>query len=277
MGRATVALLVALLGACNGPAALQRAAEARQLATTLQVELAQAVEASNRAVMSQSDPASSESAREAQAARERVKGAKGKLDDLLTALQYTDERRLLEEFQGKFAAYEVLDSQILGLAFEKSNVKATKLAFGPVREAADAFEQELTKLPTSDEKARGLVLEAVLAVRKLQILEPPHIAEPNDLAMTRMEEQMSQHEATAHGALEQLTRLFGAAQLQSATAALDGLAKTNAEIVALSRRNTNVRSLELTLGQKRKLVATCDDSLRALHQALVERARRATR
>jgi hypothetical protein len=45
----------------------------------------------------------------------------------------------------------------------------------------------------------------------------------------------------------------------------------NAELVALSRRNSDVRSLALTLGQKRILAAQCDDQLRALQDALARR------
>ena len=51
----------------------------------------------------------------------------------------------------------------------------------------------------------------------------------------------------------------------------------NAQIVALSRRNTNVRSLALSLGQKRTLTAACEDSLRALEDALAKRGFTATR
>jgi peptidoglycan hydrolase-like protein with peptidoglycan-binding domain len=42
----------------------------------------------------------------------------------------------------------------------------------------------------------------------------------------------------------------------------------NRQIVALSRRNTNVRSLALSLDEKRKLTGSCDESLRALQTAL---------
>ena len=41
----------------------------------------------------------------------------------------------------------------------------------------------------------------------------------------------------------------------------------NAEIVVLSRRNSNVRSLALSLGQKRMLTAGCEETLRALQDA----------
>ena len=56
-----------------------------------------------------------------------------------------------------------------------------------------------------------------------------------------------------------------------------GSSELNAQLIALSRRNTNVRSLALSLGQKRMLTATCEDSLRALQDALGKRGFSATR
>ena len=53
----------------------------------------------------------------------------------------------------------------------------------------------------------------------------------------------------------------------------------NAQIVALSRRNTNVRSLALSLDEKRKLTGPCEETLRLLQAALDKRgySRRAWR
>jgi hypothetical protein len=45
----------------------------------------------------------------------------------------------------------------------------------------------------------------------------------------------------------------------------------NAQILALSRRNTNVRSLALSLDEKRKLTGPCEQTLRALQTALERR------
>jgi hypothetical protein len=45
----------------------------------------------------------------------------------------------------------------------------------------------------------------------------------------------------------------------------------------LSRRNSNVRSLAMSLGEKRMLTAACEDSLRALRDALAKRGFTATR
>jgi hypothetical protein len=42
----------------------------------------------------------------------------------------------------------------------------------------------------------------------------------------------------------------------------------HARIIALSRRNTNLRSLALSLDQKRTIAASCEERLRALRDAL---------
>jgi hypothetical protein len=67
------------------------------------------------------------------------------------------------------------------------------------------------------------------------------------------------------------------AVLAQASAALDRFLTLKGEILALSRSNTNVRSRALALGQKRELVASCHESLRALSDSLKERAARPTR
>ena len=67
------------------------------------------------------------------------------------------------------------------------------------------------------------------------------------------------------------------ARFSAANAALDRFTGLNAEIIALSHRNTNVRSLALSLGKKRTLTSACEDSLRALQDALTKREFKSTR
>jgi hypothetical protein len=52
---------------------------------------------------------------------------------------------------------------------------------------------------------------------------------------------------------------------------------TNSEIVSLSRRNSNVRSLALSMGKKRTVTAQCDESLQALYDGLAAHHFSATR
>ncbi len=192
---------------------------------------------------------------------------------------------MLDEFGSRFAEYRALDRSILELAVENTNLKAQRLSFGPAQEAADAFRDSLEAVaplaPAKDTwRAKALVATAVASVREIQVLQAPHIAESDDAAMTRMEKRMATSEAAARGALEMLASLVPPAsrpQLAAATAALDRFAGLNTQIIALSRRNTNVRSLALSLGKKRMLTAACEDSLRALQDALAKRGFSATR
>jgi hypothetical protein len=98
--------------------------------------------------------------------------------------------------------------------------------------------------------------------------------------MTSMEKRMATEEASARSALTALGAIAQPAsrpQLAAATAALDRFMGINTQIIELSRRNTNVRSLALALGQKRTLTAACEDRLHALQDALVKREFTATR
>jgi hypothetical protein len=68
-----------------------------------------------------------------------------------------------------------------------------------------------------------------------------------------------------------------ARQLNAASAALGRFDKLSAELVALSRRNSNVRSLELALRRAPALVVACDGSLAALQEALAKEGFSGTR
>ena len=65
--------------------------------------------------------------------------------------------------------------------------------------------------------------------------------------------------------------------LASALSALDRFGEISRQIVKLSRRNSNVRSLELSLLTKPALTAACDASLRTLQQLLAKEDIKAAR
>jgi hypothetical protein len=67
------------------------------------------------------------------------------------------------------------------------------------------------------------------------------------------------------------------AQVSTAAAALGRFEDVTKEIVRLSRRNSNVRSLELSLRQKPAVAAACDEGLRVIQDALAKEAFTATR
>lgn len=120
----------------------------------------------------------------------------------------------------------------------------------------------------------------MVAVREIQVLQAPHIAESDDAVMTRLEKEMATLETTARESVTALQALVDAKalpQVATAVAALDRFQGVSKEIVKLSRRNSNVRSLELSLRRKPAVTAACDESLRALQDALAKETFTATR
>lgn len=259
--------------------------EARQLAADLRVQFNKASDASDRAVMADTDEASISFAREADKATQVVQSEVEELGPHLRSLGNPSATGALDDFSKHLAEYLTLDRSVLGLAVENTNLKAQRLSFGPAREAADGFRDALQTLATAASpkdrcRVDGLVAKAVLAVRDIQVLQAPHIAEADDAAMTRMEGQMGGLEAAARDALKALSGLVDSkarAQVAPALVALDKFKDVSSQIVALSRRNTNVRSLALSLREKPMLTAACDDSLRTLEEALKKEGFTATR
>jgi hypothetical protein len=73
-------------------------------------------------------------------------------------------------------------------------------------------------------RVKALVATAMLTVREIQVLHAPHIADPDDAVMTRMEQRMATSEVAARSAIQTLAPLVQPAsrpQLAAATAALD--------------------------------------------------------
>ena len=107
-------------------------------------------------------------------------------------------------FKSSFDEYRRLDDEILPLAVENSNVKAQRLAFGPAREAAEAFKSALDAALRSDIndrcRAAALASKAYAAVLEIEVLQPPHIADAEDVVMTRLEGQMHAAEGVAQDA-----------------------------------------------------------------------------
>ena len=229
--------------------------------------------------MADTDEASVTFAREAEQETEAVQRDVDALGPILQGLNFSNETQLLQQFVSRFAEYRALDRRILDLAVENTNLKAQRLSFGPAQEAADAFRDALKavvpSVPAKDTwHAEALVASAVATVREIQVLQAPHIAEADEAVMTRMEKRMATSEAAARNAIKELMGLVQPAarpRLAAAAASLDQFVSLNTQILALSRKNTNVRSLALSLDQKRTLTTACEESLRALHDALAKR------
>jgi hypothetical protein len=281
-----LASLAAALACYRDPqAAFTQLVEARRLAADMRVELHRSAEAERGAVLADTEKASVELVREATAASEALRADLAAIRPLLGALRFEREAGLAAQLEGTLAASEAVDRELLAFAAENSNAEAQRLAFGPGQELADRVceraRSAATTAPAADAaRAELLATRAAAAVREIQALQAPHIAEPEDAPMTRLEARMAQAAATARASIEALAPLVaapGREEVEAALADLDRFEATHREIVSLSRRNSDVQAFALSLGRKRTLTADADAILVALEEALSQRGFRATR
>jgi hypothetical protein len=284
---AVLAIAVATASGCgNGSTlVLTQQVESRRLASNLQVQFSKAADASNRAVMAVTDEASIAAVREAEQATTAIERDVAVLQPMLQALAYRDEVRHLDAFRTCFAGYRTLDADVLPLAVENTNIKAQRLSFGPAADAVNAFRESLETAGRSSAAKNtccvdALIARATAAVLEIQVIQARHIAESDEAAMTKMEQEMAAAYAAARKSVDTLKGVLppvAARQVVAAAASLDQFKAINAELVNLSRRNTNVRSLALSLGRKRTVTAECDNLLRVLADSLAKHDFTATR
>ncbi len=154
---AVLTLTTAATLGCDVNSALERVSEARHVSADLHVQFTKAADASNRAVMADTDEASVAFAREAEQARRAVQKDAAALTPVLQGLGYSEETGLLADFGKRFAEYEALDRTILQLAVENTNLKAQRLSFGPGQESADAFRDSVEPLAALDQASKWQV------------------------------------------------------------------------------------------------------------------------
>jgi hypothetical protein len=247
----------------------------------MQADLASAAEAEKSAVLAITDQDSRTFSDQARAASAKVEQERRELEELETTGGTPGERDSLGQFTAAFTEFRQVDDEILALAVQNSNIKAYALAYGPaavvVTETTDALGRVAAEHTDSPDAKTLMFLAfgAQLAVLRLQTLLPPHIAEESDRRMDEMEERMASEDARVRENLDGLNALFRSdklaedPELAKARTAYAKFSQIRAQIIALSRENTNVRSLSLSLNQKRKVMLACQAALIALQQAIL--------
>lgn len=249
------------------------------LVSRMQVALASSSEAERSAVVAATDEDSQAFAAQALAAVAEVERARAELVKFLTRGDLERERALLAQFSEEFARLKRLDEEILGLAGKNTNVKAYALAYGPAADVLGEMDSALSRL--AEKRAMSPDAQAVLrlaprariAVLHIQVLLPPHIAEESYEKMDRLEAAMTAEERQASQDLERLAAhpsLSADSDLALARARFGSFLELKSRILALSRENTNVASLALSLNKQRKAMALCVEALNALQQAILE-------
>jgi len=258
--------------------ALASKANRVDLVGRMQLDLASASEAEKSAVLAITDDDSRSYAAQANAATARVVQEQHDLGALLASGGSPREQDLLSQFSKVFDDLQRIDKEVLALAVKNTNLKAYSLLFGPAADTQAqtdaALARVVTKYADSADAKQVLPLAygARLGVLRIQALLAPHIAEESDAKMDQMEATMTQEEQQIRkdlAGLAGLSRLASDPDLNAATASFVHYSELKARILPLSRENTNVRSLALSLNQKRKAMIVCLDALDALKQEIL--------
>ena len=250
-----------------------------ELVERMRLSVALASEAEKSAVMAITDEDSQSYADQARTATATVDQGGRELAQLLEPGGLKNEKDQLAQFSKAFAEIQRIDKDLLELAVRNTNLKAYSLTFGPASAALKEMDAALAGVvaagagsPSGDDlNVMQLADGARIAALRLLTLLPPHIAEESDQRMDEMEAAMAKEDQAVRqdlAGLAVIPTLSGNSELSTAAARYARFSVLKAQILKLSRENTNVRSLPISLNQKRKVMLICEDALSALEQAI---------
>jgi hypothetical protein len=255
--------------------AFERKVKKLHIIQTMSRDLLASAEAEKSAVMADTDEASQVFAEQSTQAAHTVEKARRELEPLLGSAR--QEAQLFREFSSCWDKLQEIDREVLSLAVQNTNLKAFRLSFVLAADAIWRMETALNHLMdmvSSSPNAVGITrraAQAVIGALHMYTLHAPHIAESTATRMDEMEADMQSLDTQVTEALQSLHALVdesGKPFLDAAWAAYKDFQTIHAEIVALSRQNTNIRSFALSLGQKRKMTAQCQEVLAALQETV---------
>jgi hypothetical protein len=243
-----------------------------RLIDAIREKLLESVEAEKSAVLATTDAESKASALEAKNFETKINKLRAELRRLIVADGQQVEIEKLNAFDVAWAELERVDARLLALAVANTNLKAIRLLSRDGAADLDRFVDQLAEMQravTEPELIRTLSRASVAALRSESLLFV-HIPSADDAEMTRLEQQMQELNA-------QVTRELDSAresgrldreQLASASQAWDEYQGVAAEVVQLSRQNTNVISIDVSIHEKRGATRECLAALSALSAAL---------
>ncbi len=257
----------------------EKALKETELVSSMKTNLLASAEAEKSSVMADTDEDSQAFAEQSKKAADAVDRARREMSALLKAGNSRPEMNAFEQFNSCWEKLREVDGEILPLAVQNTNLKAMRLSFVPAGEAIKGMEAALNQLmnasgslPVALQITRLCSVAEVNALN-IYLLQAPHIAETADAEMDRIEASMKQYDEQVNGALEDLRSLVdegGRALLSKAEASYEEFRKINAQIIDLSRKNSNIRSFAISLGRKRNATAQCLDALSGLEKAVQE-------
>ena len=255
--------------------ALEKSMEKTQLIQTMRSDLLASAEAEKSSVMADTDEASSVFADQSREASKTVEKARQQFEGLVD--RKNQEGVVFDSFSSCWAKLREVDREVLSLAVQNTNLKALRLSFGPAAATVKRIETSMNQVMDSaaaSPNGSGMIrfaTKALTNIFNIYMLEAPHIAETTDARMDLIEEQMKQLNKEILEDFNGLEALAGdqtKSYLDEAHKSYDEFRNINAEIISLSRQNSNIRSFAVSLDQKRHLMAQCLDLLTSLQESV---------
>lgn len=237
-----------------------------RLVGRMRVNLYAMAEAERSAVLADTDEASQEFARLSRVSVGQVDAAMAECKGIISTP--SPDADLLKNFEQAFTEFRKVNEEVLALAVQNTNLKAQALSFDQSFAALARMEQALSPFlegQSGSPKAGRVAARALAEALRIQALQAPHIMEKTEARMAELEARMTAADTLARASLSLLSAQPGGQDAAGkALTAYNEFQEITGQVLLLSRENTNVRSLVLTLDRKTKTLAMCDEALRAL-------------
>jgi len=253
-----LALGVVFVGCGKEPALIAQARKAT-LVHALVNELLASVEAEKNAVMATTDEESTAFAQESRRHTAEISQLSDDLRQRVLADGRPGEVKTLAAFDTAWGELRGVDERLLALAVANSNLKGARLAAGEAAVAMDRLVDELARVAaqSSDPKLIREVEGASVSALRIQTLLAPHVAAVDDGEMTKLEARMTELGA-------QVEEVLAEVHSSAASAAWRDYQRLTADVIRLSRLNTNVVSVDVSVHEKRRVTESCRSALAAL-------------
>jgi hypothetical protein len=266
-----IIVILAAIGGCNREPALVRQMKKVGLVNNIQHELLESVDAEKSAVLATTDE-------ESKAFAEESRESSAKIDELLVSLAELiqtdparDEKEKLDAFDAKWKELKAVDARLLDLAVANTNLKASRLLTREGSATLDRFiaAVDMMTASTDDVVAVRALATTGTSVARIQSLLFVHIPEASDAEMTALEARMRALGETVDAQLKSGTAALPASSAKAdATQAWADYQRMEAEVIRLSRLNTNVIAFDVSTHEKRTATQACLDALADLRDSI---------
>jgi len=269
-----------VLAACHSEPSLVRQTHKVHLVNAIRQTLLESVEAEKSAVLATTDEESQARAQDSQRSTAEINRLRGELRPLIVADGRQEEIDRLGAFDTTWSELEAVDQRLLALAVANTNLKATQLSAREGGAALNRFVEVLVAMQhsTNEPDTIRTLSQASVAALRIQPLLLVHIPMADATDMTRLEQQIHElsDEVDRNLAATRASGHTSPAQLEQASQAWAEFQRVAADVLRLSRQNTNVISFDVSIHEKHDKTKQCLSALTAL-LAAVESGSQATR